>query len=716
MSLSEPADSPASLAAALDAPTLQRWADQLPALIACYDVDSLACVYANGPHAAVLGRLDLPGLAEHGGSAAEHARGIVEAIAQLRAGAGSARFEGLLSGPDDASAPVASEPPGAGLLGARSLWAEFHVLPQRDADGRLRRCLVFAIDITRHGLAERALRESEERLAKFMQASLEGIVFHRDGRIVDANPPVLELLGYRLDEILGRMTLEFVAPEEIERVTAVLRAGTETRYESVAIDKSGQRIPVEYIVRSLQRDGENQRLVIVRDLRDRDAARSRIEQLAYRDELTGLPNRRAFMLGIETLLAQARTADEPLALLVIDLDHFRRVNDSLGHQVGDAVLQRVAERIRGVLRASDEVARYGGDEFMVLVGGGPRREDVADVAHKLLEAIGRPLQTQSGPAISLMPSIGIAMFPTDGATPAELIRHADTAMYRAKARGRATLQFFEPALASDAYAALVLEGELAEALERGEFVLHYQPQVRASDGRLVGAEALIRWQHPQRGLLAPAEFIGLAEQQRLMQPIGAWVLREAAAAARRWQDAGLRGVPVAVNLSTRQFQGADFVDTVADALDASGLPGHLLELELTERMLVDDLPDIGGKLAELKALGIRLSVDDFGTGYSSLGQLKSLPIDKMKIDRSFVSDLPEARDSVAIARAVIQMGRSLGIAVIAEGVETNAQRDFLATERCDELQGYAVSPPLASAAFDGWVAERVARQAGARPG
>jgi diguanylate cyclase (GGDEF)-like protein/PAS domain S-box-containing protein len=563
-----------------------------------------------------------------------------------------------------------------------------------------------------------ALRESEERLAKFMDASLEGIVFHRDGRIIDANPPALELLGYRLDEVLGRSTLDFVAPEEIERVEAVIGAGAETRYESVAIDKAGQRIPVEYIVRTLQRDGELHRLVIVRDLRDRDAQRRRIEQLAHRDELTGLPNRRAFMLNINALLVAARLVDEPLALLVIDLDHFRRVNDSLGHQVGDVVLQRVAERIRAVLRASDEVARYGGDEFMVLVGGGPRREDVADVARKLLEAIGAPLQVSDvggrGPAISLAPSIGIAMFPTDGNTPAELIRHADTAMYRAKARGRATLQFFEPALASDAYAALVLEGELAEALERGEFVLHFQPQVRAWDGKLVGAEALIRWQHPQRGLLAPADFIALAEQQRLMQPIGAWVLREAAAAARRWHDAGLRGVPVAVNLSTRQFQGTDFVDSVADALDASGLPGHLLELELTERMLVDDLPDIGAKLAELKSLGIRLSVDDFGTGYSSLGQLKSLPIDKMKIDRSFVSDLPEARDSVAIARAVIQMGRSLGIAVIAEGVETTAQRDFLATEQCDELQGYAISRPLSAQAFDGWIAERSARPADAR--
>ncbi|HEU4458742.1 MAG TPA: EAL domain-containing protein [Methylibium sp.] len=684
-----PFEAPTDAAAVLAPATLLRWADALPALLACYDADTRACVYANARHAALLGDTNLAELEAGRGRRAELARGIVDAIERLRAGAASARFE----------APLAH---GEG----RSAWAEFELQPERDADGQLRRCLVFAVDVTRHAAAERALRESEERLAKFMQASLEGIVFHKGGFIVDANEAALDLLGHRLDEVLGRPTLDFVAPDEAEHVATVLRAGVDTRYESAVIDRAGRRIPVEFIVRTMQRDGERQRMTVIRDLRDRDAARTHIERLAQHDELTGLPNRRAFMRSIEARLEAARAAGEPLALLVIDLDHFRRINDSLGHGIGDAVLQRVAECIRAVLRASDEVARFGGDEFMVLVGGGPQRADVADVAAKLLEAIGRPLMVAGAPTVSLMPSIGIAMFPGDGASPAELIRHADTAMYRAKARGRATTQFFEPALASDAYAALVLEDELGRALERGEFELHYQPQVRARDGVLVGAEALIRWRHPQRGLLAPAHFIGLAEEQRLMQPIGAWVLREAAAAARRWRDAGARALPVAVNLSARQFQGDGFVDSVADALERSGLPGHLLELELTERMLMNELADVSPKLAELKSLGIRLSVDDFGTGYSSLGQLKSLPIDKMKIDRSFVSDLPEARDSVAIARAVIQMGRSLGIAVIAEGVETPAQRDFLAGERCDELQGFAISQPLPAAAFDDWVAQR----------
>jgi diguanylate cyclase (GGDEF)-like protein len=452
----------------------------------------------------------------------------------------------------------------------------------------------------------------------------------------------------------------------------------------------------------MQHAGETMRMTVIRDLRDRHAALARIHHLAHHDALTGLPNRMAFMEQLDHAMGAARAVEGALALLFIDLDHFKRVNDSLGHLAGDALLQTVARRITDLLRSADVVARFGGDEFMVLLSGNPSRDTVADVARKLLGAIEAPLVAEGRP-ISVTPSIGIAMFPGDGATPAELIKHADTAMYLAKARGRATLQFFDAALARDAYAALVMEGQLAQALERGEFVLHFQPQVRADDGALVGAEALVRWQHPERGLLLPDEFIPVAEQQRLMLPLGRWVLREAARVAKGWRDAGIGELPVAVNLSTLQFQAPDFVSGVGDVLRETGLPGHLLELELTERMLMEDWQLVRHKLHQLKALGIRLSVDDFGTGHSSLGHLKELPIDKMKIDRSFVTDLPGRRDSAAIVRAIIQMGRSLGITVIAEGVETEAQREFLAFESCDELQGDAVSPPLSGVAFATWV-------------
>ena len=345
---------------------------------------------------------------------------------------------------------------------------------------------------------------------------------------------------------------------------------------------------------------------------------------------------------------------------------------------------------------------------MVLLPNVAQRADVEEVAHKLLQAIGSPLHAEGRP-LSVTASAGVAMFPHDGDSAEALIKHADTAMYLAKARGRAQFRFFDPAMASSAYAALVMEGELGQALERGEFELYFQPQISARDASIVGAEALIRWHHPTRGLLPPGEFIPVAEQQRLMLAIGQWVLREAARCAVRWQSMGLNVAPVAVNLSTMQFQSADFNDVVAQVLREEGVDGRLIELELTERMLMDNLPEVSAKLRRLAELGIRVSVDDFGTGYSSLGHLKELPIDKMKIDSSFVKDLPGNRGSTAITRAIIQMARSLGITAIAEGVETEAQRSFLALNGCDELQGELISKPLPALAFEAWVRAHLGR-------
>jgi diguanylate cyclase (GGDEF)-like protein len=507
--------------------------------------------------------------------------------------------------------------------------------------------------------------------------------------------------------MLGRKTLEFIAPDHIAQVAAVITSGQETAYESMVLDRNGQRIPVEFIVRTMMRGGERLRMTIVRDIRDRHAAQARIHHMAHFDALTGLPNRVSFMEHLERSMAPPGEGESPrLALLFIDLDNFKRVNDSLGHLVGDALLRTVAMRITASLRTTDVVARFGGDEFVVLLAHLPpdrsHGADAEEVAQKLLAAISAPVNAEGRP-LTVTPSIGIALFPGDGASSAELVKHADSAMYLAKARGRATVQFFEPHMAAAAYAALVMEGQLAQALERGEFVLHFQPQVRASDGVLLGVEALIRWQHPERGLLAADAFIALAEQHQLMLPIGQWVLAEAARCALRWNAMGLGVAPVAVNLASVQFQAQNFVESVMQVPpEARGL----LELELTERMLMDDLPRVKQRLAQLKSLGLRISIDDFGTGYSSLGHLKELPIDKLKIDRSFVHDLPANRDSAAIARAIIQMGRNLGMTVIAEGVETEAQRAFLAEHQCDELQGLLISPPLAQDAFEAWVVAR----------
>ena len=585
-------------------------------------------------------------------------------------------------------------------------WIEVNVLPNLRPDGHPMGAFVIVTDITPHRKAMEDLRESEERLAKFMQASAEGIAFHRDGIVTDANPPLCELLGYTLDELRGRQAIDFVSSEQRPHVQSVLDGGLDLSYESAVIRKDGQRIPVELIGRTLVYGDEKLRMSIVRDLRDRHAAQARIHHLAHHDALTGLPNRMSFMERLGRQIERARAANRTLALLFVDLDHFKRVNDSLGHLVGDQLLQTVAARISASLRASDVVARFGGDEFIVLLDEASR-DDVAEVAHKLLRAIELPVAAE-GRDLSVTPSVGIAMFPQDGATPTELIKNADTAMYIAKSRGRANCQFFDPAVAIATYDALVLESELTQALQRDEFVLHWQPQVRATDGALAGIEALIRWMHPERGMLRPDAFIALAEQQRVMLPISQWVLRTAARAALRWRSAGLIDVPIAVNLSSMQFRAAGFVEAVAQVLREEGVPGQWLELELTERMLMDDVGDVKRTLQQLKALGMRVAVDDFGTGYSSLAHLKELPIDGMKIDRSFVRDLPHQRGSAAIARAVMQMAQGLSITVVAEGVENEAQRRFLLEHGCELLQGELISLPMPEAELVAWIAARKA--------
>ena len=665
-------------------------ADHVPALIALYDARNHRCLFANREYARTFGldEQDILGrtFAEVIGEAAT-AR-IQPYVEQVLRDKQPANYERELLGPD-----------------GKPRWIEVHLIPHLDAQGNSLATFVQILDITKHRLAEAAVRESEARLDKFMQATVEGILFHRDGLVTDVNPPLCALVGYSLEEMLGREAMDFVAEDERAKVRRVMLEERELRYETAIRHRDGTRIPVEFIVRTLQRGDERLRMTIVRDIRDRIEAQARIYHLAHHDSLTGLLNRAAFMEELARAMRRAKRQDHRLALLFIDLDNFKRVNDSLGHLEGDQVLRTVAQRIDACLRTSDLVARFGGDEFVVLLDDVHTREDVMVVLMALLSVVEVPVQAD-GRDLLVTPSIGIAMFPEHGSKVAELIQHADTAMYLAKSAGHASYQFFEPAMAEQAYADLVLEGELSRALLHDEFRLHYQPQVDARDGRLVGAEALLRWQHPKRGLLAPDAFIEVAERHRLMVPLGEWVMREAARQSRLWHESGVAAVPIAVNLSAMQFRLERFADTVRQVLQQAGVPGAWLELELTERMLMDDVESAPATLTALRELGLAVSVDDFGTGYTSLAHLTQLPLDKLKIDQSFVAKLPGDKGALAITQAIVQMARGLGLRVGAEGVRTQAQWRLLADWGCEELQGEMIADSMPAQQFEAWLRAR----------
>ena len=425
---------------------------------------------------------------------------------------------------------------------------------------------------------------------------------------------------------------------------------------------------------------------------EHEVAERKLEFLAHHDMLTGLPNRVLLRDRFEQALAQADRNRSGVAMLFLDLDNFKQVNDTLGHNFGDQLLLKVVERLRGCLRDSDTISRQGGDEFVVLL---PHLSDlgaIGGIAQHIVEAFSEPFEIDNY-AINTTFSIGISMYPLDSREFDTLLRNADTALYQAKDSGRNTYRFFSERMNIDAQEQLHLQGQLRNALKNREFLLHYQPQIDIASERIVGAEALVRWQHPELGLIPPGRFIPLAERSGLIIPIGEWVLQEACRQAQAWREQG-QPLVMAVNLSALQFKRGTLVDTVAQALRLSGLPAELLELELTESILLQDVDIAIKTLHSLKEMGVKLSIDDFGTGYSSLSYLKRLAVDKLKIDQSFVRDLTDDVDSSAIVRAIIQLGHTMQLKVIAEGVETDAQLDFLRTYGCDEVQGYLYSRPV----------------------
>jgi diguanylate cyclase (GGDEF)-like protein/PAS domain S-box-containing protein len=434
------------------------------------------------------------------------------------------------------------------------------------------------------------------------------------------------------------------------------------------------------------------------DIHERKLTEMRVEYLAHHDELTGLPNRVSFNHSLEHTIRQAKRKRAKLAVMYIDLDRFKNINDSLGHDAGDQLLQEVSLRLRTTLRDSDIVARLGGDEFVVLIDGWLTSEDLVSVSQKILQAVSKPYLLE-GQEYDLTTSVGISTYPQHGDDAQELLRHADVAMYRAKELGKNNFQFYTEQMDFNSVDRLRMESGLRRALTRDEFRLHYQPVVNLATGYMVGMEALVRWEHPQRGLVAPGEFIPLAEETGLIVPIGEWVLRAACEQNRKWQQQGYGPLRVSVNLSPRQFT-AGLVGLVARVLQETGLPAQLLELEITEGMVMQNPDQAVRLLNELHDMGIALSIDDFGTGYSSLAYLKRFPIDSLKIDRSFITELPMDNDNAAIIRAIIQMAHGLEIHVVGEGVETAEQAGFLSDQSCDRVQGFHYSKPLPHVEFE----------------
>jgi diguanylate cyclase (GGDEF)-like protein/PAS domain S-box-containing protein len=435
-----------------------------------------------------------------------------------------------------------------------------------------------------------------------------------------------------------------------------------------------------------------------RDMTEQKRAEEQIRHMAHYDALTGLPNRMLLYDRIGQAIAQSQRNQEVLALLFIDLDRFKTVNDSLGHAVGDRLLKVVAGFFESCTRGSDTIARIGGDEFVVLLGGLKEPEDARHVAQKVLDALAEPVVVD-GHELKVTPSVGICAYPHDGEDVETLMRNADTAMYYAKQMGRNNYQFFTQAMTEAAQQRLVMENDLRHAIERREFIVHYQPQLDLKSGAIIGFEALVRWRHPQRGMVSPAAFIAAAEETGLIGPLGEWVLREACTEARNWRDAGYPELQVSVNCSAQQFQREGFVETVDLILRGTGLPASCLELEITESVIVQHSEEVIARFAALDAMGVRISIDDFGTGYSSLSYLKRFAIHQLKIDQSFVRDISSDPDDAAIVSAIIAISHSLGLKVVAEGVETAEQLAFLRSLGCDGAQGYYFSRPVGADEF-----------------
>jgi diguanylate cyclase (GGDEF)-like protein/PAS domain S-box-containing protein len=582
----------------------------------------------------------------------------------------------------------------------RYVWE--HGVGVRDQHGRVAAIEGIVEDITARVESEQALREAERRYRSLFDNAIEGIFRTTpDGRYLDANPALARIYGFAtphdlvasLRDIRSQLYVDPGRREEFMRI--VKTRGEISGFESRVYRKNGDAIWISENARAVF-DEEGRVLHYegtVEDITERRQNQARIEQQANYDSLTGLANRSLLSDRLQQAIYSAASYGARLGVVFVDLDRFKYVNDTLGHDVGDRLLQVMAERLTSAVAESDTVARLGGDEFVLLLHGQSGPDTVATVLEQLLPKIAAPLRYGQSD-LEVTCSIGVALYPDDGSDPATLLKHADSAMYRAKEQGRNNFQFFTEDLNRAIKERFDLESQLRRALERGQFELHYQPRVDLATRKIIGAEALLRWHLPGRAMVSPATFIPVAEEIGLIGQISEWVLATACAQNKRWFDAGLPCV-VSVNVSPQQFRGEGLVPSIAGALRETGLDPRLLEIEITESTVMHSGERMVEMLHAIKKFGVHIAVDDFGTGYSSLSYLKRFPVDRLKIDRSFVQHIADADDAV-IVRAIIALGHNLGLKVLAEGVETEEQIEFLRTNGCDELQGYCISQPVST--------------------
>lgn len=557
-------------------------------------------------------------------------------------------------------------------------------------------------DITDRKRASDALRKAMQRLdLHFKQTPLAVIEWDNDFRVLNWNPSAEYIFGYTREEALGRHAMELIVPEGAGAHVAtiwenLLRSSGGQRSTNENITKAGDTIICEWYNTSLV--DEHGQLIgvtsLAQDITEQKLAEQRLNHLAYHDDLTGLPNRALFHDRLTQAMAVSGRHNELAGIMIMDLDRFKDINDTLGHAVGNKLLQAVASRLKHSLRESDTVARLGGDEFAIALIDAEVAEDIAQIARKLIDTFAQPFLIDDH-ELYVTCSIGITLYPVDDKNIPSLLRNADSAMYLAKESGRNCFRFYSAALTARAERRLAMETELRHALERGEFQLHYQPQIEIATGRVAGLEALLRWRHPEKGTVPPSEFIPIAEDSGIIVPLGEWVLRTAFLQAKAWRDQGLPETCIAINLSARQFRQGQVVPLTMKLLDETGLPPRCIEFEITESLFIEEgNSEIATMLNGLRALGISLSIDDFGTGYSSLSYLKRFPIDKLKIDQSFVRGITTAPEDASLVKAIIAMAHSLNLKTIAEGAETESQYQFLRRHHCDVVQGFFCSHPL----------------------